>query len=145
MWSLKRWTGTGGSRRKEGADQFPCAVCDPDNYKWVVTLSRPILGRDGRTEGVFFIDLNYKILSGLCEKNNLGANSYVFILDEAGNVIYHPKQQLLFRGLTTELTKGGACLQGYLFLVRKGKDGETLYYFQIRGNRLERGRSGGTS
>lgn len=95
-----------------------------DNYKWVVTLSRPILGRDGRTEGVFFIDLNYKILSGLCEKNNLGANSYVFILDEAGNVIYHPKQQLLFRGLTTELTKEVLACKDTYFLSGKGKTGK---------------------
>ena len=95
-----------------------------DNYKWVVTLSRPILGKDGRTEGVFFIDLNYKILSGLCEKNNLGANSYVFILDEAGNVIYHPKQQLLFRGLTTELTKEVLACEDTYFLSGKEKTGK---------------------
>ncbi len=74
-----------------------------NNYKWVVTLSRPVFA-DGADEplGVFFIDLNYKLLRDLCEQNNLGQNSYVFIIDEAGNIIYHPKQQLLFRNLTTE-------------------------------------------
>ena len=129
MWSLKRWTGTGGQQKERRCStNSHVQYVIRDNYKWVVTLSRPILGRDGQDEeGVFFIDLNYKILSGLCEKNNLGANSYVFILDEAGNVIYHPKQQLLFRGLTTELTKEVLGLQGYLFLVRKGKDQGKLY------------------
>ncbi len=74
-----------------------------DNYKWVVTLCRPIYQKGSEEpDGVFFIDLNYKLLRDLCENNSLASDSYVFILDEEGNIIYHPKQQLLFHGLMTE-------------------------------------------
>ena len=74
-----------------------------NNYKWVVTLSHPVY-LEGREEpdGVFFIDLNYRLLRDLCDNNSLGLNSYVFIVDGQGRIIYHPKQQLLLRNLTTE-------------------------------------------
>ena len=74
-----------------------------NNYKWVVTLSHPVY-LEGREEPdcVFFIDLNYRLLRDLCDNNSLGLNSYVFIVDGQGRIIYHPKQQLLLRNLTTE-------------------------------------------
>ncbi len=74
-----------------------------NEYKWVVTLSRGILNpKTERPEGVLFIDLNYSSISSLCETISLGAKGYVFILDENGSVIFHPKQQLLYNGLLDE-------------------------------------------
>lgn len=74
-----------------------------NEYRWVVTLSRGIMNpKTERVEGVLFIDLNYSSISSLCEKISLGAKGYVFILDEDGSVIYHPKQQLLYNGLLDE-------------------------------------------
>ncbi len=74
-----------------------------NEYKWVVTLSKGIVNPSSKkTEGVLFIDLNYSSISSLCEKISLGTKGYVFILDESGSVIYHPKQQLLYNGLLDE-------------------------------------------
>ncbi len=74
-----------------------------NNYKWVVTLSKGIMNPvTGKNEGVFFIDLNYKVLKDLCESSNLASGSYMFIIDEKGKIIYHPKQQLLYSGLAVE-------------------------------------------
>lgn len=74
-----------------------------DNYKWVITLSRTLINPNtNEQEGIFFIDLNYNAISDLCEKNALGKKGYVFIIDEKGNIIYHPKQQLIYSGLLTE-------------------------------------------
>lgn len=74
-----------------------------NKYTWVITLSRPIYRTGSKTEcGVFFIDLNYKAIRNLCEKNSLGTDSYVFILDQKGNIIYHPQQQLIYNNLKTE-------------------------------------------
>ena len=62
-----------------------------NNYKWVVTLSKGIKNpKTGENEAVFFIDLNYKLLKDLCENNSLATNSYVFIMDGSGKIIYHP-------------------------------------------------------
>ena len=73
------------------------------SYKWVITLSRPLVNyKTGENGGGFFIDLNYNAISSLCSNNNIGGSGYIFILDENGNIIYHPQQQLMYGGLKTE-------------------------------------------
>lgn len=74
-----------------------------DNYKWVITMSRGLENPDtGEIMGVFFIDLNYKTLKDLCERNNIGSD-YIYIIDPTGKIIYHPKQKLIYSSLKTEL------------------------------------------
>lgn len=98
-----------------------------NNYKWVVTLSKGIENPGtGKTEGVFFIDLNYKLLKDLCENNSLANNSYIFIVDEAGKIIYHPKQQLLYSGLMNEEIQEVISCEGNYFLSESEK-GNKLY------------------
>ncbi|MFI3213373.1 MAG: sensor histidine kinase [Eubacteriales bacterium] len=73
------------------------------SYEWVITLSRTYSNEEtGEVEGIFFIDLNYEAISDLCNNNKVGDKGYTFIIDDEGNIIYHPKQQLLYGGLTTE-------------------------------------------
>lgn len=73
------------------------------SYKWVITLSKALTNyNNARNEGIFFVDLNYTAISELCNNNNIGNKGYIFILDENGNIIYHPKQQLMYGGLITE-------------------------------------------
>lgn len=73
------------------------------SYKWVITLSRVLVNnRTGVKEGLFFVDLNYSAISDLCNNNTIGNKGYIFVLDDKGNVIYHPKQQLMYGGLHTE-------------------------------------------
>ena len=71
---------------------------------WVITLSRGIRYRSGsgEKEGVFFIDLNYSAISGLCDQSTVGTKGYAFILDAKGNIVYHPQQQQLYNELQTE-------------------------------------------
>ena len=71
---------------------------------WVITLSRGIRDRSGsgEKEGVFFIDLNYSAISGLCAQSTVGTKGYAFILDAKGNIVYHPQQQQLYNELQTE-------------------------------------------
>ena len=73
------------------------------SYKWVITLSKALVNYNtGQNEGVFFVDLNYNSISELCNNNNIGNKGYIFILDNEGNIIYHPKQQLMYGGLISE-------------------------------------------
>lgn len=71
---------------------------------WVITLSRGIRDRSGsgEKEGIFFIDLNYSAISGLCDQSTVGTKGYAFILDAKGNIVYHPQQQQLYNELQTE-------------------------------------------
>ena len=92
-----------------------------NEYPWVVTLSSP-LRYPGRTknQGVFFIDLNYKAIEEQCERIDLGARGYVFILDKKGNILYHPKQQLIYSGLKEEQVKEVLDCREEYFLSGKG-------------------------
>lgn len=100
-----------------------------NNYKWVVTLGKGILNPDtGFKEAVFFIDLNYKLIKDLCENNSLATNSYVFIIDDQGKIIYHPQQQLLFSGLKEEkIAEVLSCPTNY-FVTDEG-EASRLYTF----------------
>ena len=71
---------------------------------WVITLSRGIRNYtgEGDSDGVVFIDLNYSAISELCTQNSVGTKRYVFILDQDGNIVYHPQQQQLYNELQTE-------------------------------------------
>ena len=73
-----------------------------NSYKWVITLSKPLVNYNtGKNEGVFFVDLNYNAISDLCN-NNIGNDGYIFMIDDRGEIIYHPKQQLIYGGLIEE-------------------------------------------
>lgn len=74
-----------------------------DEYSWVVTMSKAITNPvSGEVIGVFFVDLNYRSISDLAENVDLGQKGYVYIVDDLGNIVYHPKQQLLYSGLWKE-------------------------------------------
>ena len=100
------------------------------DYRWVITLSRVIRNPyTNERQGLFFIDLNYDTISDLCEKSAMGEHGYVFILDAEGNVIYHPKQQLLYTGLIKEETERViSCGEDYF--ITDGRDG-CLYTMSV--------------
>ncbi|CUX30261.1 Sensor histidine kinase YpdA [Clostridium sp. C105KSO15] len=102
-----------------------------NEYPWVVTLSSS-LRYPGRTknQGVFFIDLNYKAIEEQCERIDLGARGYVFILDKKGNILYHPKQQLIYSGLKVEQIKEVLDCREEYFLSGKGMQ-QKLYTITI--------------
>lgn len=73
------------------------------SYKWVITLSKALVNNQtGEREGLFFVDLNYSAISDLCNNNSIEEKGYIFVLDAEGNIVYHPKQQLMYGGLKTE-------------------------------------------
>lgn len=74
-----------------------------DNYRWVVNLSRAVMDPSKKKAvGVFWVDLNFNTLSNLCDGIDLGKRGYVFVLDNKGNIVYHPKQELIYSGLKLE-------------------------------------------
>ena len=69
---------------------------------WVITLSRYIPDSMDKQGGVLFVDLNYSAIRKLCDDSSVGKKGYIFILDEDGNIVYHPQQQQLYNELQTE-------------------------------------------
>ncbi|OPH59956.1 hypothetical protein BC351_18715 [Paenibacillus ferrarius] len=75
-----------------------------DEYNWVVSLSRKLTSTDGKNTflGVLLVDLNYKVITDICNGVQLGRRGYVFIVDRNGRIVYHPQQQLIYNKLKTE-------------------------------------------
>jgi two-component system sensor histidine kinase YesM len=74
-----------------------------DEYKWVVSISKQMPNpQTGDASGVLLVDLNFNLINDLCNQIQLGQRGYVFILDQSGDLIYHPQQQLLYSGLKSE-------------------------------------------
>ncbi|WP_027093817.1 cache domain-containing sensor histidine kinase [Cohnella thermotolerans] len=74
-------------------------------YKWVVSMSKGIkLKSGGRTrDAVLLVDVNFKMIDDLTSSVKLGQKGYAYIIDEsAGNIIYHPQQQLIYAGIKYE-------------------------------------------
>lgn len=72
-------------------------------YPWVVTLSSAITN-ETENIGVLMVDLNYKVINDLCRSVDLEDKGYIFLVDETGSLVYHPKQNLIYSGLKTEQT-----------------------------------------
>jgi len=91
-------------------------------YEWVITLSKALTNkRTQETEGLFFVDLNYSSISELCDAISFGARGYIYIMDDEGNLIYHPQQQLLYSGLKEEKIQEVLECQDSSFVTEDGK------------------------
>lgn len=74
-------------------------------YYWVISLSRGVeLTENGHTaQGVLLIDMNYSSVERLLEKvNNDMTVGYVYLCDSNGEIIYHPRRNLINAGLYKE-------------------------------------------
>ncbi|HET7838504.1 MAG TPA: histidine kinase, partial [Rectinemataceae bacterium] len=91
-------------------------------YPWVISLIRDIGGEGGRA-GYIQVDLNYAIIEDLCRNIQLGKSGYVFILDPSGDIVYHPRQQLVYGNLKSERISAVLGLRGgYLAANVDGRD-----------------------
>ena len=72
-------------------------------YPWVISLVRTLPARPGsQSGGLIQVDLNYDVIAGLCKDVQLGTSGYVFILSRTGDIVYHPRQQLIYGNLKSE-------------------------------------------
>ena len=84
---------------------------DPDYpYRWVVSLSRHVqLTRDGSTEGgVLLVDMSFNGIEQVCRDVTLEGGGYLYLIDKDGELIYHPRQQLIYAGLLEENNREAA-------------------------------------
>lgn len=78
---------------------------DPNyKYTWVVSLSRAVeLTESGKINGgVLLVDMNFSGIEQICKNVDMGKNGYVYLIDSTGEIIYHPRQQLIYSDLVKE-------------------------------------------
>ena len=78
-------------------------------YPWVVTMTAPLEG--GGEAAWVSLDLSFSGISSYIKNVSIGQRGYCFLMDDAGNIIYHPQQQLIYAGLESEDTEALAALE----------------------------------
>ena len=77
-------------------------------YPWVVTMTARL---DAGGEAAWVsLDLSFSSLSSYINNVGIGTRGYCFLMDDEGNIIYHPQQQLIYSGLKSEDTAALAAL-----------------------------------
>lgn len=78
---------------------------DPDcRYRWVVSLSRAVeLTENGQVgQGVLLVDINFSGIEQIFNNAGYGDSGYAYLVGEDGEMIYHPRQQLVYSDLFEE-------------------------------------------
>ncbi|MEN8077983.1 sensor histidine kinase [Clostridioides difficile] len=78
---------------------------DPDyKYRWVVSLSRAVdITNNGKiSSGVLLVDMNFTAIEQLFKNVSMDNSSYIYLIDGEGEIIYHPRQQLIYANLIDE-------------------------------------------
>ena len=75
-----------------------------NQYRWVITLSRAVEVTNGTStsQGVLLIDMTYESLRYMLDNISLGEQGYLYLLGSGGELIYHPRMQLIDAGLAEE-------------------------------------------
>ena len=75
-----------------------------NQYRWVISLSRAVEITQGTStnQGVLLIDIAYGSLKQLLDNASMGNQGYLYLVNGSGELIYHPKIQLLDAGLARE-------------------------------------------
>ena len=85
---------------------------DPDSrYHWVVSLSRHVELTGGGVirSGVLLVDMNFSGIEQICKDVSFSdSQGYLYLIDRNGEIIYHPRQQLIYAGLLEENNQAAA-------------------------------------
>lgn len=79
-------------------------------YPWVVTIANYMVNGKGKTIQIS-MDIRFSNIANYIDDVGIGQHGYCFIMDEKGNIVYHPQQQLIYSGLKEENTKELASLE----------------------------------
>lgn len=75
-----------------------------NQYRWVITLTRAVEITNGKSteQGILLIDIRYNSLQQILENISLGNQGYLYMISNNGELIYHPKMQLIGTGEFSE-------------------------------------------
>ena len=73
-------------------------------YRWVITLTRAVEITHGTSteQGILLMDISYSSLQQILEDTTLGNQGYLYMISSEGELIYHPKMQLIETGQMRE-------------------------------------------
>ena len=78
---------------------------DAKRYHWVISLSRAVdvIDGDSPENGILLVDMKYSMIREILERINQSSDEvYYYLCNRDGEMIYHPRQAEIDRGLLTE-------------------------------------------
>ncbi len=75
-----------------------------NQYRWVITLTRAVEITNGTStdQGILLIDIRYSSLQQILQNITLGNQGYLYMVSSGGDLIYHPRMQLIETGQMSE-------------------------------------------
>lgn len=90
------------------ADAGQLSISDPhveslteNFYPWVVTIAQRMSDDQGDSVQVC-MDIRFSQIANYVDNVGIGQHGYCFIMNQDGDLIYHPQQQLIYSGLKEE-------------------------------------------
>ena len=77
-----------------------------NQYRWVITLTRAVEITHGTSteQGILLIDIRYSSLQQILDNISLGNQGYLYMVSSSGELIYHPRMQMIETGQVSENT-----------------------------------------
>ena len=84
-----------------------------NQYRWVITLTRAVEITQGTStdQAVLLLDISYSSFQQLLDNTALGNQGYLYMVSSSGELIYHPRMQLIDAGIVEENYQEAARLQ----------------------------------
>lgn len=98
------------------------------SYSWVMSLARAVeITDEGKaTQAVLLINLNYGFFEELFSNVNLGNGGYIYLTNDRGDIIWHPRQNEIYSGRFDENNKYAAGLKDGISVENYGGKKVTL-------------------
>ena len=93
-------------------------------YTWVISISRFVeLNRRGiPRQGILLVDMSFSGIRQILEKANSDSRSeYIYLASQNGDIIYHPRMELINAGLYQENTQAADRADGTYTDINNGK------------------------
>ncbi len=72
-----------------------------DEYPWVVTLSKNVITQSNESVQIG-MDIQFSEIASYIDDVGIGQHGYCYIVDDMGNIIYHPQQNIIFSEIKEE-------------------------------------------
>lgn len=100
-------------------------------YPWVISMVKKVSYKEGT--GVMLVDLNFTSIKELCTTKDISEGE-IYILDQDGNVIYHPNQQMLYAGIRDESIAYAAEMENETKEVFYGGESHIISAYRLSSN-----------
>lgn len=73
-----------------------------DYYPWVITTGQKVYSKLYDREVYISMDISFTTMLSYIDSVGIGQRGYCFVVNDSGEIVYHPQQQLIYSGIKSE-------------------------------------------